>query len=603
MKKKNLLQGRTEKRPSYKKRTIRSIFFYTFSGIALISIIGVSVLYAIIQAPKIKAQSIAALTQATESISASMDAELTRMSTVAMNIAYSTQVSDSFAGISSYSKAEEARRILSLLTMQLFPGRPVDQIDLYRMDGIAISSGLHNEVYEAKAEETAWYSLVNESSKNQAHLFTGRDPKISKYYTDEYGKCFVSFAMRIYNTFNLPYGYLEIRQRLNRVVGAAIDYTSIYGEKIYIFDQYGTQMFPLNEDASALFSSAQELGFPSSISKYSGFDGDDRLICSLCGDGSFQVIMSFRNYALAQPVRSFLLSTFLVAALALLFALMASFYSARDITVPLNSFCQKLEQINATQNAPLEYTSSDIEEIQTLYRVFSQMQQTLHKSTTRQILLEKQEMQSRMLALQSQMNPHLLYNSLATIQAMSDEGMNAEIGIMCQSISSILRYIASNAEQEVSLETEIRHTRDYIQCMVFRYQENLTFSIHIPEQMNEIRIPKLCIQLLVENAIKYASLKRPPYFISITGKLLDNAYEIAICDNGPGFSKDALQTLEEQIANINHTGFLPSLEINGMGIMNIYIRFRLLYGENTIFRLENLEGGGACVTMGVKKNG
>lgn len=583
-------------------RTIRSIFFSTIACISMISILGISALYSLNQAPKIKAQTSAALAQATESISSSMDTELARMSTVAMNIAYSTQVSDSFAGVSSYSKAEEARRTLSLLTMQIFPDRPVDQIDLYTMDGYVIASGLRNEIFEADVTQTQWYSDMGSSSKKQTHFFSGMDPLISKYYTDDYGKYFVSFAIQIYNAFNLPYGYVEIRQRLNRIVGSAMNYKSIYGEQIYVFDQNGTQMFPLNGNESSLFASAQELGFPSSLSHYSSVSDKDQMICSQCKNGSFHVIMTISSSALSQPVRSFLYSTFLVAALTLLFALLASFYTSRAITIPLNKFCQQLKQTN-TIDAPLRYSSSDIEEIQTLYRFFFQMQQTLQESTTRQILLEKQEMQSRMLALQSQMNPHLLYNSLATIQAMSDEGMNLEISAMCQSISNILRYISSDAQQEVPLASEIRHTQDYIQCMVFRYQGDMTFSISVPEEMLQLQVPKLCVQMLVENAIKYASLKRPPYCISIEGRLLDNAFEISIRDNGPGFSKESLQTLTSQIENINRTGFLPSLEINGMGILNVYIRLRLLHGENTIFRLENPESGGACVTMGVKKDG
>lgn len=586
-----------------KSRTIRSIFFSTFALIALITVVIICAMYSLLQAPKIKTQTIAALTQSTQSISAAMDTELARMSTVAMNIAYSTQVSDSFAGVSSFSKAEEARRTQSLLTMQLFPDRPVDQIDLYNLDGTVISTGLRTDIHEGSAEDTPWFPLVAASEKNQAHIFTGRDSNISKFFTDEYGKHFVSFAMRIYNTFNLPYGYVEIRQRLNRIVGAAIDYKSIYGEQVAVFDQNGQQMFPLDTDSSALFEAAAALDFPDTLNRFSDSSGGRLLICSQCVNGGYHVIMSISSRALAQPVRSFLISTFLVAALALLFVLLVSFYSSRAITVPLDAFCQQLKQMDSLQSTPLRCEDTDIEEIQTLYVVFSQMQKTLQDSIRTQILLEEQEMQSRMLALQSQMNPHLLYNSLATIQAMSDEGMTDEISAMCQSISSILRYISSDTQREVPLSDEMRYVRDYVQCMSFRYQEDLTCSITLPEEMNSIRVPKLCVQLLVENAIKYAALKRPPYCISIEGRLIDGGYEITIRDNGPGFSEDTLRNLRAKIEDINRTGCLPSLEINGMGILNVYIRYRLLHGENTIFRLENHEGGGARITMGAKNNG
>lgn len=586
-----------------KSRTIRSIFFSSFSGIVLTSIACIFVLFSLIQAPKVKQQTAAALTQSAASISTSMDTEISRMSTIAMDIAYSTQVSSSFVGVDAYSKAEADRRILSLLTMQIFPDRPVDQVDLYTADGQVIASGLRNEVYSGEASARPWFTELTASGKNQAHMFTGQDPYISKYYTEEYGKYFVSFAMQIYNTFNLPYGYVEIRKRLSRVLGSAMSYNSVFGEEVFIFDQNGSQMYPLHKDGDAIFAAAQALNFPTALSSFERCDTYDRMVCSSCKNGDYRVILAISSRSLSQPVRSFLFSTSLVAVLTMLFALAASYYTARKITVPLNTFCQQLKDSSLSLQEPLGSSETNVEEIQTLYRVFSKMRQRLQDSTSRQIQLEKQEMQSRMLALQSQMNPHLLYNSLATIQAMSDEGLNADISVMCQSISNILRYISSDAQQEVALKDEIQHTRDYIQCMAFRYQEDLACSIHIPEEMDALRVPKLCVQLLVENAIKYAALKRPPYCISIEGLLQDDRFEISIRDNGPGFSQEALQNLESQIEQINRTGILPSLEINGMGILNVYIRFRLLHGEQTIFRLENLKSGGACVTMGVKQSG
>ena len=106
------------------------------------------------------------------------------------------------------------------------------------------------------------------------------------------------------------------------------------------------------------------------------------------------------------------------------------------------------------------------------------------------------------------------------------------------------------------------------------------------------------LQLLVENAIKFSATRRPPYCISILGAMDETHYEISIRDNGPGFSEEALTMLHQKISEIDKTGLLPSLEINGMGLLNIYIRYRLLHGDRTIFRLENQPGGGAAITIG-----
>ena len=93
----------------------------------------------------------------------------------------------------------------------------------------------------------------------------------------------------------------------------------------------------------------------------------------------------------------------------------------------------------------------------------------------------------------------------------------------------------------------------------------------------------------------------PPYRIRIEGTVSGDRYELRIRDNGPGFEEETKKALTEQMEEIRRTSTLPSLKINGMGILHVYIRFRLLYDE-FCFRLENNPEGGACVTIGAKTN-
>ncbi|MCL2320583.1 MAG: ATP-binding protein, partial [Oscillospiraceae bacterium] len=103
---------------------------------------------------------------------------------------------------------------------------------------------------------------------------------------------------------------------------------------------------------------------------------------------------------------------------------------------------------------------------------------------------------------------------------------------------------------------------------------------------------------LVENAVKFSSVNRPPYHISITGEKSDEYYTLSIADNGPGFSEKELQNLAKKIAEIDVSGLLPSLEISGMGLLNVYIRYKLLHRGDIIFKLENHLPHGARVTIG-----
>ena len=324
---------------------------------------------------------------------------------------------------------------------------------------------------------------------------------------------------------------------------------------------------------------------------------------TLAGRGRFYAVMSIREADLFRSVRDQSMTILLITLGTLVLTVLASVLISRRITRPLAEICDQIGEIEIEHPAPLPEVDSDIREIQTLHTSFSRMQSTLSGHVTKLLELQNQEMQSRMLALQAQMNPHFLFNSLQAIQAMADEGMNGGIAEMCQSMAGILRYISSDSAQLVPLEEEIRHTRDYLRCMELRYQGDLVCETELPEEMNPVPVPKLCVQLLAENAIKFTTTQRPPYRIRIEGEVSEDGYELRIRDNGPGFEQETREALLAQMEEIRRTNMLPSLKINGMGILHVYIRFVLLYGEQFIFRLENNPEGGACVVIGGKRNG
>ena len=140
---------------------------------------------------------------------------------------------------------------------------------------------------------------------------------------------------------------------------------------------------------------------------------------------------------------------------------------------------------------------------------------------------------------------------------------------------------------------------DYLECMKMRYGDDLKYEIDIPEEMMNIKIPKLCLQLIAENSIKFATKSvKPPWRIKISGKITGIYWEISVRDNGAGFSEDDIKEINEKTEYINETEMLPDLEINGMGLMNIYIRFKTLYRGKHIFKISNATDGGAIVTIG-----
>lgn len=575
-----------------KQHTIRHTLFFSFSIIILISFLAIAAIFFAFELPKQKEQTISVLEQNCAAIAQSADKEMERIQAVAMDIAYSSLVRETVEGQSDVRTVAEMAELMTLLSNIIVPNEEVVQVNLYLPEGRVVGAGRINSLHSGTAQGQEWYTRVMEKTYHNTFIYMGEDDALGKFSTGFYSKRFIGYVMEQVNSLNLTDGYIEVKQSVETVMSSAIHYNSVYGEEVYVIDGQGNLIYP--EKPDYLVELAEPLpeqpGFTVKDGRYVFYEPS--------AYGDFYTVVVISAWDLMSPVFDYMGKIAVVAVLILMLAVVISFDAARRVSQPIQDMCQEVTAFDLASPAPAKGLRTDVAELHTLYDAFTDMRSKLIDSMNAQLLLQNQEMQSKMLALQAQMNPHFLYNSLATIQAMADENMNDEIVEMCLSMSDILRYISSDAEQEVSLREEIHHVNNYLHCMATRYQGDLTYAIHIPEDMADVKVPKLCIQLLVENAIKFSATNRPPYHINITAQQDAFHHTISVQDIGPGFTQEVLDSLNQKMAEIDASGLLPSLEINGMGLLNIYIRYKLLHKGKLIFRLENCQPHGACVTIG-----
>lgn len=582
-----------------KKITIRNALFSSYFLIILVSFLSVVTIYGFFEAPKMTKQMLSALEQNCSSIAQSVDTEMEQIRVTAMSMAYSFLNKDTSLSYQKLIKpsltTQDTSELQLLLSAMVVPNDNMDQVYLYLPSENIIGTGPVNSICAGSAEEQKWYDQVMRGSYHNAFVYMGKDDVMGKYSTGLYSKYFVAYVMELTDKY-MSNGYIEIRRDVETVFSSAIGYNSVCGEKIYVMDGYGDLIYPVDASMPECLMdySAKE---KSTIKGYCRYK-DHFVFCSPSECSDFCTVLVIRTQDLMRSVFDYLKVIVLIAILMMIFAVAISYYLSKRMSLPVQEMCDEVAAFDLTNSLQTKELQTNVAELSTLHEAFLDMREKLADSMNKQLLLQSQEMQSRMLALQAQMNPHFLHNSLATIQAMADANMNDEIVEMCVSTSEILRYISSDNEQEVSLQEEIRHVSSYLRCMDIRYQGDLTCTIHIPDEIKNVKVPKLCIQLIVENAIKYATINRPPYCINITAVQDDDHYEISIRDNGPGFSQEILDNLMEKIEEIDNSGLLPSLRINGMGLLNVYIRYKLLHKDRTIFRLENCEPHGACVKIG-----
>jgi len=461
------------------KKTIKFNMIVTYSLILLIPFLIFSTYLITTESQKINSRTFSALQQSCDTLSDSMEREIAQMNLVSLNIAYSYLINDAFNSYLVNNEDYEKLKVINeLLANSIGPNRLVDQANLYSNIGTVIASGLYNNTYNYPVEKMPWYEAAKSGNGNRILSYTGQDPYISRYTTDQYGKVFLSLSRKYYGHYNNVQGYIEVKKSVRQVLSQALSYQSIYGERVVVFDRTGTLIYPINtqnDDFQYIFKKINDIKPTTDIIRVSDGGETNYLTFTKSDDGIITAIVISEN-DLFMPRNSYIFSVFLLTVISLSLAFVLSYLAANQITVPIDRIYREIQHINLDGYMLRTNLNTKVIELNVLYDSFVDMQHKLVDSLNKQLLLKNQEMQSKMLALQSQMNPHFLYNSLQTIQAMADSDMNKEIIIMCQSMSNILRYISSDTDTTVLLADEIKYTKDFLICMMIRYNNETPSS-------------------------------------------------------------------------------------------------------------------------------
>lgn len=201
-----------------------------------------------------------------------------------------------------------------------------------------------------------------------------------------------------------------------------------------------------------------------------------------------------------------------------------------------------------------------------------------------ELLLEekKRQEQLKLSLLQSQIKPHFLYNTLDTIYCLVLMGKKEEAGRMTKLLSDYYRHVLSNGMDWVLLFEEIKYTSNYLQIQSIRYNDILDFEICVEEEVENIKIPKLTLQPLVENAIYHGikPLDRKGH-IRVLVKQKEDIVYLRVQDDGVGLSGERFWEVLQKRAQSG----------DSFGLRNVAERLQLYYGERCALELEERAQG------------
>lgn len=276
-------------------------------------------------------------------------------------------------------------------------------------------------------------------------------------------------------------------------------------------------------------------------------------------------------------------------------------YSIRKLTKKVRQLpADSVLHANELPNEALltTVTSPGDKEIYDLEQVLNHLMIKLRDSTTNEMALREGALHAQLSALQTQINPHFIYNTLNIISAKSMESGNYDVIEICDQFAQMLRYSTDTRSRTATMAEEIENVRNYLMLAKARYENNLEFTIEVPENLSEITVPKLTLQPLVENALTHGfngqnELRR----LSVTGRIEKDQLILCIRDNGTGFSEEMLQSLRARIREIEKGKV--SIEASGghIGLANTCLRLYYYSHGQMHVSIHNENGAVITITM------
>lgn len=294
---------------------------------------------------------------------------------------------------------------------------------------------------------------------------------------------------------------------------------------------------------------------------------------------------------LRQNQRNLTINLLAIALLMICVSMIITGFISSGLTRPLELLMNTIQKIgngNVQLRAKIVKEDEIGELAQQFNEMLDQMEELKQKEYQTKQLLNRAEYK----ALQAQVNPHFLYNTLDTMASIAEIRNCPEVSHMSQSLALIFRYSLNMKDPFSTVENEIAHLKNYIYVMDMRMHDNIQYTFDVDEMILKSKLPRLSLQPIVENAINHGLRnKRGKKKIGIQIKREQMDLVICIEDNGIGLDTSAInESLRKNELDFVEKG-------NSIGLHNINARLKMLYGNQYGMHLESMLGEGTKVFM------
>ncbi len=514
----------------------------------------------------------------------SIEEELERIEEVSFNIAVDPQIQSALlelqGDVTGYDIYRLEQKLEEELANYVGSEKYIHSIYLYDSSGREFLAGSSSKPLGEKEKRIAIYNADRYEGKNFWMEIDGVDEFLTSVR-----------LLRSYENLNFErIGKLLIRVNLDKIVtGLPLTHGAVGGNIIIsnssqvFYSQKGT-----HDLADYDFISKKGQGY--GIEKINGERYFVNHIATNFEDWTYWNIIPFN--AMFSKITAVKYSMVLLFTFLFILLISIGFGFLKRITNPIEELASTMQEVQkgnflAVQSLKVEEMPED--EVGTLYRNFKTMVQRIDElikeNFSKQLLVKETEFK----ALQAQINPHFLYNTLESVNWLAKTNNQQQISSMVEALGHLMRNSINFNEDIITVEKELAIVRSYLTIQNYRFGDRLDFQMDISASVLNCRIPKLTLQPLLENSFQHAvepSLEVST--INITAVKMEEYLYIRVEDNGPGIDPNTLLYIKKGIIKPKGTG---------IGLNNIDQRIKLGFGEQYGLKIENLDGKGTAVTV------
>lgn len=524
-----------------------------------------------------------------------IDSYITYMDNIASVIAKSQdayQLLYQQIGEDEATKEGHRKRLLEQFNTILKSREDIRNIGIVQKDGVMlINSGYQAINPDLDLSTQEWYTNAVDNynqycltSSHVQHVIKGQRPWV------------ITLSREIHNFYGTGNsdGVVFIDLNYNAIIDLC-DQNSI-GDKGYVFilDQDGNIVY--HPSQQQLYNELQTENIDTVMNADSDIvvtrEGDDEKIYTLShSETTGWTIVGCVNMAeLLKDSREANNIYVMTAIVLVAIAMILSSFIARSITLPIQKLRDSMKKVQEGDFKAADVVIPSQNEIGSLTSSFNAMTHRIEELMEENVKEQEQKRKIELKALQSQINPHFLYNTLDSIIWMAEGKKYEDVVLMTASLARLLRQSISNEDETVLIGQEIQYVKSYLTIQKMRYKDKLEFEINVDPFINSVHIVKLVLQPIVENAIYHGlKYKESKGLLTVTGYQKNQNAVIEITDDGVGMDEETLNHIFEK-HKVNYRS-------NGVGVYNVQKRLCMYYGKEYGLHYESEPGHGTTVTV------